>query len=103
MQTTIGFPQSLSERYRPRLIADFIGLDKPRKVLAKFVSNPFPTVFLFLGPSGVGKTSMALAVAEAMGAETHVIASQQCTVGEVEHVTRLCHYIPKNGKNSITF
>ena len=33
---TFAFPQSLAEKYRPKGIADFIGLEKPKRVLSKF-------------------------------------------------------------------
>jgi DNA polymerase III gamma/tau subunit len=66
-QAGLDFPASLSERYRPRLLEDFIGLDKPKRVLSKFAAKPFPNAaFLFVGPSGTGKTSMALALCEAI-------------------------------------
>jgi replication-associated recombination protein RarA len=91
------FPQSLTERYRPHSLADFVGLDKPKKVLANFAARPFPNAaFLFVGPSGTGKTSMALALCEAIGGELHHIPSQSCNVATVEDVTRQCHYIPRN-------
>jgi replication-associated recombination protein RarA len=94
---SIQFPASLSERYRPRTLADFVGLEKPKKVLRKFADSPFPNAaFLFVGPSGTGKTSMALALCEAIGGELHHIPSQSCNVATVEDVTRQCHYVPRN-------
>jgi hypothetical protein len=36
MQTDLAFPQSLAEKYRPVRIADFIGLERPKKVLSAF-------------------------------------------------------------------
>ena len=96
-QTSIEFPASLSEKYRPRLLDDFVGLDKPKRVLQKFAASPFPNAaFLFVGPSGTGKTSMALALCEAIGGELHHIPSQRCNVETVEDTTRQCHYVPRN-------
>jgi replication factor C subunit 2/4 len=96
------FPACLSEKYRPRDLADFVGLEKPKKVLAKFATNPFPNAaFLFVGPSGTGKTSMALALCEAIKGELHHIPSQSCNVGTVEDVVRQCHYVPRNGLKSL--
>lgn len=92
-----SFPASLAERYRPRRLSDFVGLDKPKRVLAKFADAPFPnTSFLFVGPSGTGKTSMALALCEALHGELHHIPSQQCNVSNVEDIVRRCHYVPKH-------
>jgi DNA polymerase III gamma/tau subunit len=91
------FPQSLSERYRPRSLADFVGLDKVKKVLTNFAAKPFPNAaFLFVGSSGVGKTSVGIALCEMLRGELHHIPSQQCNVANVEDVVRQCHYVPKN-------
>src|SRR5258706_14480993 len=96
-QAGFAFPASLSEKYRPHTFADFVGLEKPKKVLAKFADSPFPNAaFLFVGPSGTGKTTMALALCEAIRGELHHIPSQACTVGNVEDVVRQCHYVPRS-------
>lgn len=101
-QAGLNFPASLSEKYRPHDLADFVGLEKPKKVLAKFAASPFPNAaFLFVGPSGTGKTSMALALCEAIGGELHHIPSQSCNVATVEDVVRQCHYVPRNGARSL--
>lgn len=101
-QAGLNFPASLSEKYRPHDLADFVGLEKPKKVLVKFAANPFPNAaFLFVGPSGTGKTSMALALCEAIGGELHHIPSQSCNVETVNDVVRQCHYVPRNGQRSL--
>jgi replication-associated recombination protein RarA len=94
---TFAFPQSLAEKYRPRRIAEFAGLEKQRKILSKLAAHPFPSAWLFVGPPGVGKTSMALAIAEEMGAETHHIGSQQCRLDVLEETVRRSHYVPLSG------
>lgn len=101
-QSSMQFPANLSEKYRPHDLADFVGLEKPKKVLTKFAASPFPNAaFLFVGPSGTGKTSAALALCEMIGGELHHIPSQSCNVGTVEEVTRMCHYVPRNGLKSL--
>ena len=60
---TFAFPHSLAEKYRPRKVADFIGLEKQRRILSKLTANPFASAWLFVGASGTGKTSLALAIA----------------------------------------
>src|ERR1700694_2055564 len=96
-QAGLCFPASLSEKYRPHSLQDFIGLEKPRKVLQKFAENPFPNAaFLFVGPSGTGKTTMALALCEAIRGELHHIPSQSCNLTTLEDVVRQCHYVPRN-------
>jgi hypothetical protein len=39
MQTDFAFPQSLAEKYRPTRIADFIGLERPKRVLARLQAS----------------------------------------------------------------
>jgi len=97
MSTTLPFPMPLAEKYRPRAIADFIGLDKPKRILGKFATNPYQSAWIFIGPPGTGKTTMALALAEMLGAEVHHIPSQQCNVANVEDVIRRCWYVPVSG------
>src|SRR5689334_13225635 len=94
---TFDSPVRLSEKYRPHRVADFVGLPKVKRVLGKFVTAPYPCSFLFYGPPGVGKTSMAQAMAEEMGAEFHHLGSQKCNVDNLEEVCRLCQYIPLAG------
>jgi replication-associated recombination protein RarA len=91
------FPQSLAEKYRPHAIGDFAGLEKPKRILSKFAANPYASAWLFVGPPGTGKTTMALALAETLRAEVHHIPSQQCNVANVEEVIRQCWYVPASG------
>jgi len=53
----------LTEKYQPRKIQDFVGLEKVKQALVPFAANPYGSAWLFSGPTGVGKTSMALALA----------------------------------------
>jgi replication-associated recombination protein RarA len=87
----------LAEKYRPRAIAEFIGLDKPKRILSKFATNPYQSAWIFIGPPGTGKTTIALALAEMLRAEVHHIPSQQCNVANVEDVMRQCWYVPVSG------
>ena len=95
---TFAFPQSLAEKYRPRTIAEFVGLEKPKRILANFAKNPRSVAFLFTGPSGTGKTTMALALCEAIGGELIHIPSSHCTVAELEESLRMTQYVPMAGK-----
>src|SRR5258708_17361697 len=98
-QAGLAFPASLAEKYRPHAFSDFVGLDKPKKILAKFADAPYSSAWLFVGPSGTGKTSMALAFCEAIRGELHHVPSQQCNVDTLENVIRQCHYVPATGKS----
>jgi len=91
---TFAFPQSLAEKYRPKTLGDFIGLEKPKRILSKFAVNPYPSAWLFVGPSGVGKTDVAQALCEQIRGELHHIPSQKCTVEAIEKACHNCHYLP---------
>jgi len=96
---SIGLPpQCLTEKYRPRRIGEFAGLDKPKKIMANLAARPYSSNWIFSGPSGTGKTTLALALADAIPAELHHISSQTCTAVEIEKVWRDCFYYPQYGK-----
>jgi DNA polymerase III delta prime subunit len=97
-QTPLDFPTALTERYRPRMMSEFVGLAKPKALCAKLAAKPFPSAWLFLGPSGTGKTTMAAALAEMIPAEVHHIPSQNCDLANLERVCRTCQYVPMLGK-----
>ena len=88
----------LTEKYRPRISSDFVGLDKPKRVCAKLAANPFDSSWLFVGASGTGKTTLALALAEELCAELHHIPSQGCTVQAVAELRHKLAYHPAIGR-----
>ena len=71
-------PVRLIEKYRPHKVEDFVGHPRIKAVLSKFVRDPYPAAFLFVGSPGVGKTSIAQAMAEQIGAEVRLLGSRQC-------------------------
>lgn len=91
-------PAILTEKYRPQRIADFVGLDKPKKIAQRIATQP-PSAggLLFLGEPGIGKTTLALAIAAEMPAELHHVASQDCNVERLRDVVASCHYVPQLG------
>src|SRR5271157_940480 len=91
-------PVDLTDKYRPRQLADFVGLEKPRKIMAKLAARPYSSSWIFTGASGTGKTTLALALAEAIPAQVQHIASQECTVSRIESVWANCFYLPEPGK-----
>jgi len=94
-QTGFEFPQPLTEKYRPTQIAEFVGLDKVKRGMTRFVANPSALNFLYLGKSGTGKTAMAFAVANAIPAEIHHLASKECTLEALQTLVKQCHYMPR--------
>jgi DNA polymerase III gamma/tau subunit len=94
MQTDLTFPQSLAEKYRPVRIVDFIGLERPKKVLSAFCKRPASGAWLFVRPSGFGKSTIALALADELQAELHKIPSHKCNAQTIEDTVRQCWYAP---------
>jgi DNA polymerase III gamma/tau subunit len=94
-QAMFEFPQPLSEKYRPKIIADFVGLEKAKKIISKLAVNPYPSAWLFVGASGTGKTTLAMAFAAEMPAELHHIPAKECTLETVQAVCSQCYYSPR--------
>jgi DNA polymerase III delta prime subunit len=63
------------------------------------LSQRLSSAWLFLGPSGTGKTTMAMALASEMPAELHHIPAKECTLDAVQDVCRQCHYSPRQPDN----
>lgn len=94
-QIGFAFPQPLAEKYRPLRIADFAGLDKAKRIMSKFAANPYSSAWLFVGPSGTGKTSMGLALASEIPAELHHVPAKEATLEAIQDVCRRCYYSPR--------
>ncbi len=87
----------LVEKYRPLTLDGFVGMERPRAILRALAANPYESAWLLLGPSGLGKTTMALAVAELIGGQVHHIPSRNCDLETVERISASCHYAPMFG------
>jgi replication-associated recombination protein RarA len=98
IQSGFEFPTALTEKYRPRTIESFVGLDKVKRCMARLAAMPFASAWVFKGPSGMGKTTMGLALADAIPAELHHVPSQECNLENIERVRRICQYVPMQGK-----
>jgi len=88
----------LTSKYQPQTISGFIGLDKPKKILAKFAANPSEDAYYLYGPSGTGKTTMALALAKQIDAQVLHVPSQRCNVAALEELRSECAYMPMYNK-----
>jgi replication-associated recombination protein RarA len=97
LQSGFDFPQSLTEKYRPKSIDEFVGLDKAKAVCRNLLKRPIESAWLFKGPSGVGKTTLALALAAQGPFELHHVPSQDCNLENISKVRATCQYYPKDG------
>lgn len=61
-------PKSLTDRYRPRTLGTMVGQGLAVFRLQAFLEAPYSGAFIFEGPTGVGKTTAALALAAELGA-----------------------------------
>jgi len=93
-QPTLGFPESLTESYKPREISAFVGLAKHKAILTKLAANPRSCGLLFWGGPGSGKSSMAFAFSRAIDAEIHHAPSQDCKLETLQSIVATCHRVP---------
>jgi Cdc6-like AAA superfamily ATPase len=97
-QSGLGFAASLTDAYKPQSIAEFVGLEKQKKILSNLAANPRQCALLFQGAPGTGKTSMAFAFAESIQGEVHHIGSQEATIETVKSTVQTCNYVPMAGR-----
>lgn len=83
----------LTQKYRPTALDAFVGLDKPKRLCQRLAANPYDSAWLFVGKPGLGKTTMALALAE-----LHHIPSQDCTLDTLRKTLNACAYYPRDGR-----
>ena len=87
----------LTQKYKPIELNDFVGLDKPKKIIGKWLCKPESAAMLFVGKPGTGKTVMAEVIAAAIGAqpsEVVQIPSGKCDQKTVEQVWQTTAYLP---------
>ncbi len=59
----------LTGKYRPSRLSGLVGQRKIAKILRSFLKAPTSVVFIFAGPSGVGKTAAAWTIAAELGCD----------------------------------
>jgi replication-associated recombination protein RarA len=96
-QRDMEFPVPLTQEFRPMRIEGFIGLEKPKKVLASLVRRPRACALLFVGSSGSGKTTLAQAFSAELNATVWEVNSQECNVERLREVAFHCSFVPKAG------
>jgi len=85
---------ALVDKYRPATIDGFRGLDRQKRILAKFAGAPYSSAWLLVGSSGIGKTTMGMALADTVGGQLHHIPSRKCDLATVEQTVDNCYYAP---------
>ena len=73
LQRTLGLaapgkpPLRLTEKHRPKALGDVVGQGAILFRLESFLEAPYSTAMIFEGPTGVGKTTIAKAMAAELG------------------------------------
>lgn len=88
--------QSLLQKYRPRTLADFVGITKPRQILTEFSNRPFDSTWLFWGPPGMGKSTVGMVLADEIEAQLHHVRGKSCNLETVEEVCANLCYSPRS-------
>jgi replication-associated recombination protein RarA len=96
-QHGLAFPASLTAKHQPKRISDFVGLEDVKRILLPFAKRPRPCMFLFVGPPGSGKDTMAMALASAIPASLVPVPAQKCDVAKLDELDGKFAYFP-NGK-----
>ncbi|KIO46322.1 MULTISPECIES: replication-associated recombination protein A [Porphyromonadaceae] len=79
----------LAERMRPKSLEDYIGqqhLVGPGKVLRKMIDSGVVSSFILWGPPGVGKTTLAMIIAEQLQRPFYVLSAVSSGVKDVREV-----------------
>jgi replication-associated recombination protein RarA len=97
-QNGFEYPMPLTEKYQPRKIGDFIGLEGPKRLFGNLLKSPRPVAVLLVGPAGCGKTTLAMAFADELPGTLHHISSQKCDVNALDRLTDMLAYFPSRGK-----
>ena len=79
----------LAERMRPKSLEDYIGqqhLVGPGEVLRKMIDSGVVSSFILWGPPGVGKTTLAMIIAEQLKRPFYVLSAVSSGVKDVREV-----------------
>src|SRR5260370_22269117 len=91
-QNGFGYPLPLVEKYQPRKIEDFIGLEGPKKLFLNLLKAPRPVAVLLVGPPGCGKTTLGMASADELPATLDHITRQNGDVAALDLLNDLLAY-----------
>jgi replication-associated recombination protein RarA len=98
-QVTMDFPQSLVQEFCPSRVENFIGLERPKRILLSLLKNPRSCALLLVGPPGCGKTTISQRFAEQLNATTWEIAAQECTADRLRDLCFHLSFVPRSGLN----
>lgn len=93
--------ETLLTKYRPENFAEVLGNEASVKALHEAIKQPSPPhAYLFTGPSGVGKTTLARIIAKSFDSDIQEIdAASNSGVDYTRQLVELSSYIPVTGKS----
>jgi DNA polymerase-3 subunit gamma/tau len=98
---------SLYQKYRPKDFSEIYGNVQVTTALEAMLKNNPPHAFLFYGPKGCGKTTLAKIVAgklESNGMDFHEMDSADFRgIDTIREIKRQCYYAPNQGSKSRTW
>ena len=83
----VHLTQSVIELLRPKTLEEVVGQERAVKALASKLASPYPQHLLLYGPPGVGKTTAARIVLEAVKKEAHSPFAENAPFVETDGTT----------------
>ena len=83
----VHLTQSVMELLRPKTLEEVVGQERAVKALASKLASPYPQHLLLYGPPGVGKTTAARIVLEAVKKEQHSPFAENAPFVETDGTT----------------
>ena len=83
----VHLTQSVMELLRPKTLDEVVGQERAVKALASKLASPYPQHLLLYGPPGVGKTTAARIVLEAVKKEAHSPFAENAPFVETDGTT----------------
>ncbi len=93
---------ALTTKHQPKRIADFAGLKRAKAIMSHVARAPYASAWYYLGDSGTGKSTLALAFANEIGCTPermnfiHIPAAE-CTVDRMRDVADIVRGMPMFG------